>query len=145
MKKLCLAVSFGTLMTTSAMADAHLGAGDPAAGEDLFSQCQSCHVVEDEEGNVLAGRKSKTGPNLYAVIGRQAGTVEDFRYRPDIVAAGEAGLVWDAESLAAFVQDPGGFLAGYLDKSSARSSMSYRVRSSEDAANVIAYIGSLAE
>ena len=33
------------------------------------------------------------GPNLYGIIGRQAGTCTDFHYGPDLVAAVEAGLV----------------------------------------------------
>lgn len=145
MTKSWLATAALALIAGPALADDHLGSGDPAAGEALFRQCQSCHVVADEDGNVLAGRSSKTGPNLYGVIGRQAGSVDGFRYRPDIVAAGEAGLVWDAETLVAYVQDTKGFLADYLDKPGARSGMSFQVRSAGDAADVVAYIGSLSD
>lgn len=145
MKTTTIAAVAATLLATPALADAHLGPGDPAAGEDAFSQCQSCHNIVDDGGEVLAGRPNvRTGPNLYGVIGRQAGTVDGFRYRPDIVAAGEQGLVWDAESLIAYLQDPQGFLRETLDKNNARSGMAYRVRTEEEAANIVAYIGSLA-
>jgi cytochrome c len=143
MTKFWIAAATGAFLAAPAFAGGHLGSGDPAAGESVFNQCQSCHVVRNDEGEVLAGRNGRTGPNLYGVIGRTAGTVEDFRYRPDIVAAGEAGLVWDAASLTAYLQDPNGFLSETLGKN-ARSGMAYRVRTEEDAANVVAFIGSLA-
>ena len=85
-------------------------AGDPEAGKAAFSQCQTCHVVANDAGEVLAGRNAKTGPNLYGVIGRVAGSVEGFRYGPSLVEAGEKGLVWDEETLVAYLQDPAAFL-----------------------------------
>jgi cytochrome c len=119
--------------------------GDAGAGEDVFRQCQTCHVVENEAGEVLAGRNAKTGPNLYGVVGRQAGVVEGFNYGDDLVEAGEQGLSWNEEELSAYLQDPTGYLREVLDDSRARGKMSYRVRSEEDALNVIAYLHSLAE
>ena len=124
-----------------AVAGGHGGPGDAEAGEAAFSQCQSCHVVESPEGEVLAGRNGKTGPNLYGVIGRQAGSVEGFRYRNSIVEAGEAGLVWDAEQLTAYLQDPNVFLRTFLDSNRARSGMSFRVRAAEDLTAFLATFG----
>lgn len=117
--------------------------GDAAEGEKAFRQCQTCHVVVNEEGETLAGRNAKTGPNLYGVFGRQAGSVEDFAYSDPMVAAGEAGLVWDEPSFVAYVQDPNAFLGEHLNESGVRSKMTFRVRSEEDAANLAAYIASL--
>lgn len=115
--------------------------GDVAAGEEAFSQCQTCHIIADDDGNVLAGRNGRQGPNLYNVVGRQAGSVEGFRYRPDIVEAGEQGLVWTQEDLVAYLQDPNAFLSETLDKR-ARSGMAYRVRTEEEAANLAAFLAS---
>lgn len=124
--------------------DAMAPSGDPAAGEEAFNrQCVACHVVVDEEGNTIAGRNSRTGPNLYGVPGRQAGTVEDFRYGDSIVEAGEAGLTWDEESFVAYVQDPNGFLREYLDDNRARGRMAFQVRDPEDAADLYAYLVSV--
>ena len=114
--------------------------GDAAAGEQAFSQCQTCHVVQDADGNTIAGRNAKTGPNLYGVAGRQAGSIEDFRYGDAIVEAGEQGLMWDEESFVAYVQDPTGFLKETLDDPRARGKMTYRVRSEEDAHNLWAFL-----
>jgi cytochrome c len=118
--------------------------GDAAAGEKLFNQCQTCHVVVNEAGETLAGRNAKTGPNLYAVSGRTAGTVEGFRYSESMVAAGEKGLVWDQDLFVAYVQDPTPFLREYLEDTGARGSMAFKVRSEEDAKNLYAFLASLA-
>ena len=87
------------LLASPSLAESH--GGDAEAGAEAFSQCQTCHVVVDADGNTLAGKRAKTGPNLYGMVGRQAGTVDGFRYGKSLVEAGEAGLVWDEEKLRA--------------------------------------------
>jgi len=119
--------------------------GDAAAGEKAFKRCVSCHVVVNDAGETLAGKKAKTGPNLYGVAGRAAGSIEGFRYSKSMQAAGEAGLVWTEEKFAAFVQDPTAFLREELDDGSARSAMSFKVRKEEEALDLYAYLASLAE
>ena len=136
MTKLWIAALTGALFAAPAFAQD----GDAAAGEDAFRQCATCHAIVDADGNAIAGRANmRTGPNLYGVVGRPAGSVEGFRYRPDIVEAGEGGLVWDQESLTAYLQDPGGFLSEALGKR-ARSGMSYQVRDPAEAANLAAFL-----
>jgi cytochrome c len=120
-----------------------LAEGDPEAGREAFSQCQTCHVVENEDGEILAGRNAKQGPNLYNVVGRQAGSVDGFRYRPSIMEAGEAGLVWSEADLVPYLQDPNTFLRETLDDRRARSGMAYRVRTEEEAMNLAAFLASV--
>lgn len=115
-------------------------AGDPAAGESAFNQCQTCHVVENPAGEVLAGRAGRQGPNLYGVVGRQAGTVEGFRYQASIVEAGEQGLVWDEENLVPYLINPQDFLRETLDDRRARSGMTHRVRSEDMAHDLVAFL-----
>ena len=117
-------------------------AGDIEAGASAFqSQCQNCHNVTDADGEVLAGRPNvRTGPNLYGVIGRQAGT-EDFRYGGSLVEAGEGGLVWDTENMVPYLLDPNTFLRETLGNNRARSQMSFRVRDEGTAADIIAFLG----
>jgi cytochrome c len=118
-------------------------AQDAANGETVFQrQCQNCHNIVDDAGEVLAGRPNmRTGPNLYGVIGRQAGVVDGFRYGDDLVAAGaEAGIVWSEEELIVYLQDPRGYLRETLDNNRARSQMAFQVRSESDAADVAAYL-----
>jgi cytochrome c len=130
-----------TAAALAAMAAAPaLAQGNAENGPKLFNQCQTCHVVQDAAGEVLAGRNAKTGPNLYGVIGRQAGSLEGFRYQPSIVAAGEAGLVWDETELAAYLLNPPEYLKARLDDPRARSGMAHRVRKEEDAADLAAFL-----
>ncbi|MDJ0825350.1 MAG: cytochrome C [Rhodobacter sp.] len=130
-------------LAAPALAEGHV-TGDADAGADAFSQCQTCHVIADDDGNVLHGKKAKTGPNLFGVFGRQAGVVDGFRYGKSLVEAGEAGLVWDEEQLVAYLQDPKDFLRTYLDDKKARSKMSFKVRKEEDALNLTALLGKYA-
>lgn len=118
-----------------------VSAGDIDAGASAFtSQCQNCHNVVDSEGEVLAGRANvRTGPNLYGVVGRQAGTM-DFRYGASLVEAGEEGLVWDAENMVPYLIDPNSFLRETLDNNRARSQMSFRVRDEGTANDIIAFL-----
>lgn len=136
------AVAFG-LMGTAAFADGH-ATGDAAAGEDVFKKCKSCHSVIDAEGEALV-RGGRNGPNLYGVYQRVAGAEEEFagKYKDDIVAAGEAGLVWEEETFVAYVEDPRAFLREYLDDSKARSGMAFKLRDEQDRADVWAYLVSL--
>lgn len=118
--------------------------GDAAAGESVFNQCQACHVVENGEGEVLAGRNGKVGPNLYGISGRTIGSVDGFRYSKSLASVGEEmDMAWDEEKFVGYVQDPTGWLKEVTDNSRARGNMAYKLRSDEDAANVWAYIVSL--
>ena len=129
------------LLAAPFAAHAQEASGDAAAGEEAFSQCISCHVVEDESGEVLAGRGAKTGPNLYGVAGRQAGIIEGFRYSDSMVEAGEAGMSWDEANFVPYVQDPTGHLREVTDDRRARGKMTYKVRGGdEEAANLYAYL-----
>jgi len=136
------------LLAAPAFADGHApsGSGDAANGEEQFNrQCVSCHVAADADGNVLAGRAAKTGPNLYAVGGRQIGSVEGFRYGDAIVEVGADGTPWTEETFVAYVQDPTGWLRETLDNRRARGKMSYQVRDPQDATDIYAYLATLSE
>lgn len=138
-----IAVFFGA--STAAFADGHAPtSGDAAAGEKAFRQCVSCHVVVDDDGNTLAGKRAKTGPNLYNVAGRAAGSFEGFKYSKGMLAANEAGLVWTEESLTTFIQDPTAYLREVTGDSSARSKMTFKLRKAEDAPNLYAFLYGLA-
>ena len=116
--------------------------GDAAAGEREFNKCKSCHMIVADDGTEIV-KGGKVGPNVYGVIGRQAGSYEDFRYGVDLIAAREKGLVWDAAHMIEYVQDPRAFLRTYLDDSKAKSKMAFKLNNEEDAANVVAYIESV--
>lgn len=117
--------------------------GDAAAGETAFRQCQACHVVRNDDGEVLAGRNGRTGPNLYGLPGASGGAQEDFRYGAGLEKVGEAGLVWTEQTFVDYVMDPTGFLRSTTGDDRARSKMAFKVRSEEDARDLWAFIASL--
>ena len=129
-------------LALSALAAPAMAEGDAAAGEKAFNKCKACHMSVTDAGDQI-GKGGRTGPNLYKVAGRQAGTYPDFRYGDDLVAAGEAGLVWDEANFVTYTQDPRQFLRDTLDDKSAKSKMSFKLRDEQDAADIWAYIVSV--
>ena len=76
-----------------------------AKGAKVFKKCKACHKVGE-------GAKNSTGPILNGIFGATAGMVEGFKYSKPMLAAGEDGLVWDEEALAAFLTKPRKFMKG---------------------------------
>lgn len=134
-----------TLFGAPAFAAGHVS-GDPTEGEAQFNrQCFACHVVRDDDGQVLAGRNAKTGPNLYGVAGRTVALVGDFRYGDAIAQLGEAGAIWNEPNFVAYVQDPTDWLREKLDDRRARGKMVYKVRQENQARNIFAYLATFTE
>ena len=143
MKKLGFAV-LAAVLAGPVFADGHAVTGNAEAGETLFNrQCVACHVVADANGNVLAGRSARTGPNLFQIAGRDIASHDGFRYSDSIEALGETGMTWSEDRFGAFIQDPTGWLWDTLDDGRARSKMAYRVRAHDDAMDIYAYLVSL--
>ncbi len=114
--------------------------GDAEAGKKTFNKCKSCHQIAGPDGEAIV-KGGKTGPNLYGIAGRTAGTEEGFKYGDSIVAAGEAGLVWDETTFVEYAQDPKGFLKTYLDDTAAKSKMTFKLKKGGE--DVYAYIVSV--
>ena len=131
---------FAILAVLATAAGPAFAAGDAAKGETSFKQCQTCHSVVNEAGEVLAGKGSKTGPNLYGVFGRAAGSLEGFKYGESIVAVGAAGYVWDEAGFVEYVQDPAAFLKAKLDDKGAKSKMSFKLKNADTAADLYAFL-----
>ena len=99
-----------------------------AAGEKVFRKCQACHQVG-------ADAKNRVGPELADVIGRTAGTAPDFEYSDAMIAYGEAGNVWNNETLHVYLEDPKAVVPG--------TKMQFvGLKKEEDRDAVIAYIES---
>ena len=107
--------------------------GDAEKGEKVFKKCQSCHEIGENAEN-------KSGPVLTGVIGRVAGTYEDYNYGKDLVAAGEAGLIWTDEELFEYLKDPKKYLRAKLDNPKAKSKMPLKLKKEKDRINVIAFL-----
>ncbi|MBK5947822.1 MFS transporter [Rhodobacter veldkampii DSM 11550] len=104
---------------------------DPAlisAGEKVFKTCASCHKIGE-------GAKNATGPIMTGIVGRQAGTIEGFKYSKPMQEAGAGGLVWTPDNIAAYLRDPKGFVP--------KNKMAFNgLKKQDDIDAVIAYIAS---
>ena len=97
-------------------------ASDAASGEKVFKRCKACHYADKE--------KNKTGPHLVNVIGRDAGSIEGYKYSK---AMATSGLVWDEATLAAYLKAPKKFLKG--------TKMAFAgLKKDADIKNLIAYL-----
>ncbi|RBI77209.1 hypothetical protein DQW77_01905 [Roseovarius sp. TE539] len=130
-------IGLGIAMAGPAMA-ADDGAGDATAGERTFKRCSACHQVGE-------GASNRVGPVLSGVIGRQAGSYEGYRYGDDMIAAGEAGLVWSEDALFEYLAGPRDFLRAYLDDPGAKAKMRFRLKDAQDRRDVIAYLATFSD
>jgi cytochrome c len=120
--RILLAMAFTGLAIYPALADDDLA----EAGEKVFKKCAACHAVGE-------GAKDRVGPSLNGIIGRTAGSEEGFKYSPAMVKAGEAGLVWNEETLDTYLADPKADIPG--------NKMAFPgLKKEEDRKAVIAYI-----
>ncbi|MHA7819745.1 MAG: c-type cytochrome [Erythrobacter sp.] len=96
--------------------------GDAAAGETVFAQCRTCHLVEEGKNGV--------GPSLYGIIGRDAGTIEGFNYSD---ANANSGVTWTPEVMFEYLEAPREFMPG--------TRMAFPgLKDAQDRADVIAYL-----
>lgn len=100
--------------------------GDPAEGAKLFRACKACHRVGE-------GARNGVGPHLNGVFGRKAGTIDGFKYSEGMTRAGADGLVWTADKLDAYLENPKSLVS--------RTRMNFRgMKSADERAHVIAYL-----
>jgi cytochrome c len=99
-------------------------AADPAAGEKAFAVCKACHKVGE-------GAKNGVGPTLNGVVGRAAGSVEDYKYSD---AMKSSGLTWDEANLAEYLKNPKAKVEG-------NKMVFPGVKDDTKLADIIAYLG----
>lgn len=100
--------------------------GDADAGAKVFSKCKGCHQLGD-------GATDKVGPHLNGIFGRKAAAHEEYRYSKSMVRAGDDGLIWTAETLDAYIENPRALVS--------KTRMSFRgVKDEADRANLLAYL-----
>ena len=92
-------VGSGFLLVLIAMCPAR--AADIEAGKTDFKKCALCHTTE-------AG-KNKIGPSLFGVVGRKAGTLDNFNYSE---AMKKYDHTWDPATLDTYLADPRAVVPG---------------------------------
>lgn len=100
--RLLAALAMTALFAVPAAADE---SGEEEAGRRVFNQCRACHTTEQ-------GGRSSVGPNLNGLFGRTAGTLAGFRYSDPMRERGAGGLVWNEETLRAYVANPRAVVPG---------------------------------
>ena len=104
-------------------------AGNAAKGKKTFrKKCMSCHTMDK-------GGKDRTGPNLWAIVGRAKGAAENFRYSNTLKMFGG---VWTEAEIGSFIAGPRTFIRD--------TKMTFAgLKSAEDRADVIAYLKTLTD
>ena len=76
--------------------------GNAEAGKAAFRKCASCHQVGPSA-------RGGFGPKLTGVIGRKAGSTNDYKYS---AAMKNANIIWTEQNLAGFLKAPSDFIPG---------------------------------
>jgi cytochrome c len=97
---------------------------DPDAGQLLYNNaCRTCHTLKQGD--------NRLGPNLHAIVGRKAGSLDGYRYSDSMA---KSDLVWDKATLDRFIADPQAVVRG-------NKMQPYGgIASAEDRAKIIAYM-----
>ena len=100
-----------------------LALGDLAHGEKVFKKCSACH-------SIVKGGKNNIGPALYNVVGRQIGSISDYKYSKALAAYGKN---WTFEELNGYLIKPAKWIKG--------TKMAFAgLRREADRASVILYL-----
>ena len=73
-----------------------------AEGAKVFKKCAACHSIAE-------GGKNKIGPALWGVLGRQAGSLPDYKYSKAMAAYGKK---WSFEEMNGFLIKPKDWIKG---------------------------------
>ena len=127
MRRMMLTMAVAAMASVPGLASAQ--GGDAAAGQRVFNQCRACHTPDQ-------GGRNGVGPNLWGVVGRQAGQVEGFRYSANMRELAAGGLTWTEERLRAYLTNPKAVVP--------QGSMAFAgLRNEEQLNNLIAYLNTL--
>ena len=97
--------------------------GDIATGEKVFKKCAACH-------SIVKGGKNNIGPALYNVVGRQVGSISDYKYSKSLL---EYNKEWTIEELNGYLIKPAKWIKG--------TKMAFAgLRKEKDRASVIKYL-----
>jgi cytochrome c len=116
------------LLAAPLAASPALAQADLASGQKLFQQrCAVCHSLK-------AAEKKPTGPHLESLVGRKAGTLDDFGYSTGMKGS---AIVWDEKTLFDYLAAPAKLVAG--------TTMPIGVPQAADREDIVAYLKSLAK
>ena len=79
-----------------------LASANIADGEKIFKKCAACH-------SIAKGGSNKIGPALWGILGRQAGSISDYKYSKAMAAHGKS---WPFEEMNGFLTKPKAWIKG---------------------------------
>ena len=79
-----------------------LASASAADGKKVFKKCAACHSIAKEGGN-------KIGPALWGVLGRQAGSISDYKYSKAMATHEKS---WSFEEMNGFLIKPKDWIKG---------------------------------
>ena len=98
-----------TTQTSSASSSAESGeimellaSASAADGKKVFKKCAACHSIAKGGGN-------KIGPALWGVLGRQAGSISDYKYSKAMATHEKS---WSFEEMNGFLIKPKDWIKG---------------------------------
>jgi cytochrome c len=109
----------GMLITAASLASADGLSGDAVRGKKLYQACTGCHSLDDND----------LGPRHRGVVGRRAGSVEDYSYSAALKAS---GLTWDEITLERWLTNPSALVPG--------TKMFFKIDDAQSRADIIAYL-----
>jgi cytochrome c len=118
-KLIACAVAAGTLLAAVSLAAVNNLVGDPGRGKVLYQACAACHSIDEND----------LGPRHRGVVGRRAGSVEDYAYS---TALKNSGLTWDETTLDRWLINPSALVPG--------TKMFFQIGDAQSRADLIAYL-----
>ncbi len=96
-------------------------------------KCKACHTFDQ-------GGKHKTGPNLFGIVGKKAGSTDFKKYGKSLK---HADWVWDEENLKAWVCDSKEAIRELTGDDHAKTKMGKQKKCGDDAEAVVAFLKTL--
>ena len=109
----------GALVAASSPASVNNLAADANRGKTLYQACEACHSIDQND----------LGPRHRGVVGRPAGSVDDYAYS---AALKNSGLTWDEPTLERWLTNPSALVPG--------TKMFYQISDAQNRADIIAYL-----
>ncbi len=82
-----------------------LASATEASGEKISKRCAACHTFDK-------GGPSRTGPNLWGIVGSPIAQRDGFSYSSALKEYGAGDKVWNYESLNSYIENPKGYIPG---------------------------------
>ncbi len=106
---------------------------DPVRGHGLAQKCQLCHSFEPNQ-------KAKFGPELFGIVGQQAGKSQNYKYGS---ALSKADFTWNETTLTEWICNSGKTIKKLTGDKSARTKMPNQNTCGQNARDIVAYLSTL--